>query len=522
MALEKFIQTTGKKTIDTIYRAKKPLIKAQNTLDTINEIDICNIINYFLNKAIPPGSQLEEQFNKLKVEVKKINDKIDEIENSSIFTKISGAQDKQQEILSLINSFNVPEFVLKLVPQGGELIKQLKSTANSIGDITTGGDIGKVLGTLNNVKSTLKTIENMTSPADLINITKAGQQVQKLQEVLNPSRLVPALTALITGIEGAARLLNLINNNLRRLAGLVNTLSRIISILKRVLTVIKNIPIPARFVLVSTINSLQSIARSLDKKLDKADASLKELNAFLQSISKTVNDITLLINIIIESLKKLLDKLKSCAKTKDLPIVAKTETLIVNLIKTKEEIISSIQIPGPKTVIYKGFKLTILTEEVTDEGITLRRRYGVATNAQGIVKAQTDLTYATLDEIIYNELRFQIDKFNLEVAENTNPSEEAALDEELGLPSEEEQLADIAAAEADVATIIKSIPTEEKVVKERNKKDKRKFKRLTRKIKRLRSRGYSKTQIKVQLKNKNRFEKFDDEDFEEAWNASGS
>ena len=60
------------------------------------------------------------------------------------------------------------------------------------------------------------------------------------------------------------------------------------------------------------------------------------------------------------------------------------------------------------------------------------------------------------------------------------------------------------------------------MVKERNKKDKRKFKRLTRKIKRLRSRGYSKTQIKVQLKNKNRFEKFDDEDFEEAWNASGS
>ncbi len=522
MALEKFIQTTGKKTIDTIYKAKKPLIKAQNTLDTINEIDICNIINYFLNKAIPPGSQLEEQFNKLKVEVKKINDKIDEIEDSSIYTKISDAQAKQQEILSLISSFNVPEFVLKLVPQGGELIKQLKSTADSIGGITTSGDIGKVLGTLNNIKGSLKTIENMTSPADLVNITKAGQQVQKLQEVLNPSRLVPALTALITGIEGAARLLNLINNNLRRLANLVRTLSRIISILKRILTVIKNIPIPARFVLVSTINSLQEIARKLDKQLDKAEASLKELNAFLQSISKTVNDITLLVNIIIESLKKLLDKLKACAKTKDLPIVAKTETLIVNLTKTKEEIISSVQVPSPKIVIYKGFKLTILTEEVTDEGITLRRRFGVATNAQGIVKAQTDLTYATLDEIIYNELRFQIDKFNLEVAENTNPSEEAVLDEELGLPSEEEQLADIAAAEADVATIIKSIPTEEKVVKERNKKDKRKFKRLTRKIKRLKSRGFSKSQIKIKLKNKNRFDQFDDEDFEEAWNASDS
>ena len=518
MALEKFIQTTGKKTIDTLYKAKKPLIKAQSTIDTINEIDICNIINYFLNKSIPPGSQLEEQFNKLKVEVKKINDKIAEIEDSSVYTKISDAQAKQQEILSLITSFNVPEFVLKLVPQGGELINQLKNTANSIGSITTSGDIGKVLGTLNTIKSSLKTIENMTSPADLVNITRAGQQIQKLQEVLNPSRLVPALEALLTGIEGAVRLLNLINNNLRRLANLVQSLSRIISILKRVLTVIKNIPIPARFVLISTINRLQDIARKLDKQLDKAEASLKELNAFLQSISKTLNDITLLVNVIVESLQKLLEKLKACAKTKDLPIVAKTETLIVNLTKIKNEIIASVQVPGPKTVIYKGFKLTILTEEVTDEGITLRRRYGVATNSQGIVKAQTDLTYATLDEIIYSELRLQIDRFNLEIAENTNPTEEASLVEELGLPSEQEQLADIAASEAEVATIIKSIPAEEKVIKERSKRDKRKIKRASKFIRFLKKNGKPKTYIKTAVLRK--YNGFDDQDFEEAWKAS--
>ncbi len=232
MALEKFIQTTGKKTIDTLYKAKKPLNKAQNTLDVINEIDLCNIINYFLNKAIPPGSQAEEQFAKLKAEVKKINDKIDEIEESKTYTQLSDARSKQQEILSIINSFQVPEFVLKLIPQGGELIKQLKGTANNINDITTAGDIGKVLNTLNEIKTTLKQIENMTSPADLVSITKAGSQIQKLQEVLNPAQLVPTLTALVNSIEGAGRILNLINNNLRKLANLVQTLSRIISILK--------------------------------------------------------------------------------------------------------------------------------------------------------------------------------------------------------------------------------------------------------------------------------------------------
>ncbi len=520
MALEKFIQTTGKKTIDTLYKAKKPLNKAQNTLDVINEIDLCNIINYFLNKAIPPGSQAEEQFAKLKAEVKKINDKIDEIEESKTYTQLSDARSKQQEILSIINSFQVPEFVLKLIPQGGELIKQLKGTANNINDITTAGDIGKVLNTLNEIKTTLKQIENMTSPADLVSITKAGSQIQKLQEVLNPAQLVPTLTALVNSIEGAGRILNLINNNLRKLANLVQTLSRIISILKKALTAIKNIPIPARFVLVSTINRLQDIARNLDKKLDKAEASLKELNEFLQSISKIVNDLTQLVNVIIAALQKFLEKLKACEKTKNLPVVKKTETLIVNLTKTREEIIASVTTPDPKAVVYKGFKLTILTEEVTDEGITLRRRYGVATNSQGIVKAQSDLTYATLDEIIYSELRLQIDRFNLEVAENTNPTEEAALEEELGLPSEQEQLADIAASEAEVATIIKSIPAEEKAVKERNKRDKRRIKRASRLIRYLKKKQTaSKPQIKSAVLRK--YDGFDDQDFEDAWRQAG-
>jgi ABC-type transporter Mla subunit MlaD len=519
MALEKFIQTTGKKTIDTLYKAKKPLNKAQNTLDTINEIDLCNIINYFLNKAVPPGSQAEEQFAKLKAEVKKINDKINELEESKTYTQLSDARSKQVEILSIINSFQVPEFVIKLIPQGGELIKQLKGTANNINDITTAGDIGKVLNTLSELKTTLQQIENMTSPADLVNITRAGQQIQKLQEVLNPAQLIPTLNALVNSVEGAGRVLNLINNNLRKLANLVQSLSRIISILKKALLVIKNIPIPARFVLVSTINRLQDIARNLDKKLDKAESSLKELNEFLQSISKTVNDVTQLVNVIIAALQKLLEKLKTCEKTKNLPVVRKTETLIVNLTKTKEEIIASVTTPDPKAVVYKGFKLTILTEEVTDEGITLRRRYGVATNSQGIVKAQTDLTYATLDEIIYSELRLQINRFNLEIAENTNPTEEASLEEELGLPSEQEQLADIAASEAEVATIIKSIPAEEKAIKERNKRDKRKIKRASRLIRFLKKNGKAKPQIKTSVLRK--YDGFDDQDFEDAWRQAG-
>jgi len=59
---------------------------------------------------------------------------------------------------------------------------------------------------------------------------------------------------------------------------------------------------------------------------------------------------------------------------------------------------------------YKGYNLQILTEETLDNNISLKRRYGVAINPQGLVDFTTNLTYVREDTTIYDELKFQIDK----------------------------------------------------------------------------------------------------------------
>ena len=129
--------------------------------------------------------------------------------------------------------------------------------------------------------------------------------------------------------------------------------------------------------------------------------------------------------------------------------------------------------------------------------------------------------------MIRNELRYLIDvnKLNADPNAQNTISEENQILAELDLPSEQEQLAEAAEAQAQIDALIKQIPAEENLRKQRSKKDKRKFRRLVRVIKRLRTtailgKKYTKEQIKAKVLNKNRFDQFDETDFEEAWKAS--
>ena len=70
---------------------------------------------------------------------------------------------------------------------------------------------------------------------------------------------------------------------------------------------------------------------------------------------------------------------------------------------------------------------------------------------------------------------------------------------------------------SEVDALVKQIQPEENLKKQRSKRDKRKMKRLRRVINRLKKQGLTKEQIKNKVLQKNRFERFDEQDFEEAY-----
>ena len=74
------------------------------------------------------------------------------------------------------------------------------------------------------------------------------------------------------------------------------------------------------------------------------------------------------------------------------------------------------------TRYYKGLILKIIVEEIVDNGITLKRRYGIALNSKSILVTSTDPTYATNIEVIFNELIFRIDIGKLGDQNNSSTS----------------------------------------------------------------------------------------------------
>ena len=66
MALSGFLQKAANKSVSTSKDISKQVNKGITTVEAINEIDICNLISYFLNQAIPSGSNVDKAFQDLK------------------------------------------------------------------------------------------------------------------------------------------------------------------------------------------------------------------------------------------------------------------------------------------------------------------------------------------------------------------------------------------------------------------------------------------------------------------------
>ena len=596
MALSGFLQKAANKSVSTSKDISKQVNKGITTVEAINEIDICNLISYFLNQAIPSGSNVDKAFQDLKKVAADTLQKIEDAESDLLnkpFKKDSIAPDaipltgsmtgsgntpssyvgtpstantvsgslpgyggggtfnnppvsssvsnagtsagqgltldeslqKLRAVKGIISSINIPPFLLRIIPGGKNISDSLTRLSSQIPDNISNfpnQDLQRIFSTFTEIKTVLSGISQAENPVDLVSVLKAQNAIAKLQDILNPAQLIPVINNLVRSVEALARVLNTLSNYINKLTRVVNTLQTIVKILAKLASLIRNLPLPARWATVGIILKLGKSAENLEKRLEVAQSNLDQVSQFLNVFSRSLETVRQRINLLLELLRLLLAKLEKCVKTKDLPVVKKLKDIIVNLEATLNNINNALpKKPTKRQIQYKGLTLDIVEEQVVDEGIVLTRRYGVALDARGVIVAQTNLTFATNLEIIYNELRFLIDKDKLGEQSSQALSEDALISAELDLPTLEEQLVDEAATQAEIDALVKQIQPEENLRQERNKKDKRKFKRLQRAIRRLKKQGLTKEQAKNRLLKRSKFERFNDQDFEEAWGATG-
>jgi hypothetical protein len=414
-----------------------------NVVDTIASIDFCNIINYLINqvpggKAFDPNvpPKTNDPIGRAKYSLQKaaydIQIKIDQYSNLYINpNNLNSRQELSNLVSELVLSLNaISDSTNQVGLSNPQLQKAFPDISilsnfiqNSIGKFNQFTDVNqipsaeiqKLLKLIQDVRNICIAIQALNSPAAVINFLDSTfdvgiqDQIAKLQKIINPARLIPLVKAML-------RTANNINSIARKIIGYIKTAQVIIqliflirSVLLAVDKFLKFLQIPSIFTtLGATLGFTEIQQQTIKSFIDKLFQRLGQINAVLTLMVIFIENILIVINEIIIKLRIILLNMEQCSNI-DPELVQETINTINGLEETRNELQEFINTYNTNKKLidtrFGNYNIEIVTEQIVDEGINLKRRYGIAIGSDNIIAVQSTPTFASLDQIIINEVK---------------------------------------------------------------------------------------------------------------------
>lgn len=414
-----------------------------NIIDTVASVDLCNIINYALQQIPggtpfdptqppPTNSPVERAKWKLQKAAYDTQTFIDEYytqytDSNNIQSKAGLSQLIVQVRLSLdeitqaVSQESSNPILLKSYPELSVLNNFIDNAVGYLDKYTNvnnikNEDIQKIISYIDKTRNVCIAIQGINSPASLINFADSTfnlglqNQIERIQKIIDPARLIPLLKSIL-------KTANNINSIGRKILGYIDTARAIIriavlllKIFKIIVKFLKKLPIPSMYIVVGIQNTITEVQESKLKKdfIDKIIKRLNQINFVLGLVVIFVNSLLLAIDQIIRSLNIILLNLEACKNVND-DLIGDLKDTIDNLTDTKNKLQSFVNnYNNNANQINKTFgkyTIEIITEQVTDEGINLKRRYGVGISPENTIVVQSTPTFASLDQIIINEVK---------------------------------------------------------------------------------------------------------------------
>lgn len=503
---------TIEKGIDDIYygnRSRNTGIKIPGTQSKINgilpivqevtKIDLCNILTYVLSNVnirniAGEDTAVGKKIKRLQSKAKELVADIDSGQISNKFIKDPVKLAKITKTLSEVSN-EIDSDVVAAMPQLANAKNYLNDVVGSISQYTTpslqftdlnripNADVQRVLGKIRGVQSTMYSIATIQSVQDLANVVanaaniNIGNQLAQLQKTINPARLLPVFKQI-------AKTLRSINQILLRILGFIKILqvvnkaiTGLLKVLGIIVRILELIPIPNMFTttavtqkLSSTLQRVKRFIEDTNKRVEEVAALVELIYNFIVGITAKVTEITLLIDTLIYNLQ-------TCAATADSPIIKDLQeakgSVIATITRLNTFTTAYAAAQADKTGrqrSYNGFILRIDEEEVVDEGVRYRRRRGIALDSRGVLVAETQLTFATNVDVIYQELILLLqnkglisdtslagETTGLSIDETETPFTDEDTYESVGLKDEEDLLETSADIQAEIGNFIKGI-----------------------------------------------------------------
>ena len=415
-----------------------------NLLGDLAAVNFCDIFNYSLNqvpdaKSFNSNQNQEEltglerkkwKLQKTAYDVQKFIDQYysDYVDSTNPNSKVglflliqSINESLSSTLLSPTEGLNDPA-IKQNFPQTAVATNFLQNSLGFLNKYTDprqipSEDVQRILTFIDGTRQYCILIQGLNNPATAVafvdsslntNIQESLTELSRL--VINPNKAVQ----LLRGIMKTADDINSVGQKILSFIQTLQLITRICIVVIRIYNVIAAfllaLPIPNIYTTGGVTTTLSSryqenIKERGEKKLIKR---LQQVSFIIDLMAIIVSSLLAGIRNIIARLKIIYLNLQACVNVDD-GFKEELRTTINNLSATAGKLQRFLDIYNDKqddgTTQFGKYIIQIVTEQVVDEGINLRRRYGIARDTNGYIVAQSTPTFASLDLIIINEVK---------------------------------------------------------------------------------------------------------------------
>jgi len=435
-------------------------------VDLLASIDLCAIINYLFNqipgaKKFNPNDQSERNttLGRIKYDIQysaytiqkyidgyySENMDLSDQQDPDNVNKLQEIVNKISQTLATINGpeseqlFTNPELnsAFPAMSSYGNFMQNVQQTFSRYTDLRNipQRDFQKVVQYVEKTKQTCLLIQALSTPTSLITFAdtflngQIGDQLQKLNRLIDPKKIQNLIKAVKTGCEKIKTVVDAILKIIGFVRTIINLAVLLINIIKIIVKFLVILPIPNMFTIVGNSTSAADAKVKIDEKAQYFLDRISEINRILGAIYSFCVNRSSQLQSIIRSLNIVIINLQNCNQT-DAPIDADVDLGSNEINTILEQLQSSVSTLQTATTnmdnfvaVYDNnkkknknkfgeFTIEILQEQLTDEGIQLKRRYGVGLDKNATVVVSSTPTFASDDNIIIQEVKLLLAGLN--------------------------------------------------------------------------------------------------------------
>ena len=283
-------------------------------------------------------------------------------------------------------------------------------------------EINKIISYIDKTRTTCVAMQSLRSPKDLLAFADTfandalAKQISELNKIIDPKKITPVIKSISDTCRKIQNICNQILSYINLAKSVISIAVLLIKIFKIIERFLLFLAIPALYTTAGMNVTFSKIRQGLADFIENLLKRLSEINVILENLYYFVQDLSIKIENIIMLIDLVVVNLENCNNL-DPEIVKELKAVNKDLQSTKESLDEFVKIyesnKEKKNTTFGEYSIKILTEQLTDEGIALKRRYGVALDNRQVEVVKSTLTFASDDNIIIQEVKLLLISKNL-------------------------------------------------------------------------------------------------------------